>query len=408
MSYLDDYIARINDIGATSSDYYKNMQQDIVNNGFEDSPTLVTGKLNGVNLRFRVSAFFNRKTLTMNPDSYQKVIFKDIQQAINIGDILEFNDLVWICTETTTSTLACSCLVTRSNNVLKFYSNSVLSTVPCFVGKGNISLSIDKFISLASDEYIISCPNTADSSNIDLNTRFILSGSAYKVLGVDAISNVGLLDVRIKEDLIVVDDNLELGIANYYSHQHTYAVLILNGSTALFRQNETLQLNVNVSDNSILISPTPIITYSSSNINICTVSTTGLITGVSVGGCTISVSYGAVTSSIAITVNAVVYDNITVSITGATTVKLNNSITLTSSILNNGIVDGTKTVLWSISNQDLSSNVYLSVTSQTGNSIVLKATSNSSYVNKYIVIRATESDNFSKFFDFTVQIKSLL
>jgi len=181
MSYLDDYVARItNDVGLTSTDYYKNMQQDIVDNLFEDSPTLVVnGKLNGESLSFRVSSFFNRKTLTINPDSYQKVIFKDINQVINIGDILEFNNYAWICTETNTTPLSSSCLVSRTNNILKFYSltppsspNTITNdpySIPCIVGKSSINLDINKFLSIPADEYIVTLPNNADSRKINEN-----------------------------------------------------------------------------------------------------------------------------------------------------------------------------------------------------------------------------------------------
>ena len=239
--------------------------------------------------------------------------------------------------------------------------------------------------------------------------RFILGEKAYRIVGIDGIGTLGLLEIRIKEDVIdSVDDRVDLGIANWKSNQHIYTVSILNGTTALFRQNETLQLNVTVSDNSIILSPTPTITYSSSNVAICTVSTTGLITGIGVGSCIITASANGVSSSISITVSSVIYDNYTVNITGNSTVKLNNSITLTSHVLNNGIEDLSKTVLWSFSNQDLSSNIYVSFVSSTGNSLTLKATINSSYVNKYVIIRATKADDFSKYFDFVVQVKSLL
>ena len=342
-------------------------------------------------------------------DSSKSILLKP-SEVLNIGDIFLYLGKDFICTLSEKfNDIYYKGIIQESNNILKFYSpQSNLISIPCIVNKGNINLSIDKFISLASDEYIVSLPNTVDSSNIDLNTRFILSGSAYKVLGIDPISNVGLLDIRIKEDQIVVDDRVDLNIANWYSHQHTYVVSIINGVSALFRQNETLQLNVSVLDNSVEILPTPTVIYSSSNINICIVSATGLITGVSVGACIITSSYGTVSTSIAITISAVIYDNYTVDITGLTTVKLNSSITLASYILNNGIEDLSKTVLWSFSNQDLSSNVYASLVSSTGNSLVLKATINSSYVNKFVVVRATKSDDFSKFFDFVIQVKSLL
>ena len=408
MSYLDDYIARINDIGATSSDYYKNMQQDIVNNGFEDSPTLVDGKLNGFNLRFRVSAFFNRKTLTMNPDSYQKVIFKDIQQVIKIGDILEFNNLIWICTETTTSTVACSCLVTRSNNTLKFYSNSVLSTIPCFVGKGNISLSIDKFISLASDEYIISCPNTVDSLKIVVGTRFILNGGAYKVEGTDTISVNGLIDIRVKEDLIdSVDDNILLNIANYYSHQPVQELYILNGTSAtLLYSNTTLQLSIHCKENNAIVDNSRV-TYTSDHLNVATVSTTGLITAIGTGDSIIVATFGTVSASIAIHGDMTVIDNYSISITPSdTTLKISRSLITTSHFWNNGVEVFNQNCIWGLTNSDGTSNVYATLVTN-GFDCTVTASSNSSYVGKYIKLRSTLVSDNTKYTEKEIKIVGL-
>lgn len=398
-------------VSSTPSEYWQESMQALIDDQFENAPNVLTIKWNGTDSVVRVTSKVLETNLSRDKDKYRQVIFKDVDIIPTVGDIGIFQGYTWICTQTDNLSIGQkSCTVEQCNNVLKFYDqNSILYEIPCIVGKGSLGLETNKFMSLASDENIVQCSNTVNSLKIDLNTRFILSGDAYSVLGIGKIEVLGLLLIRIKDDLInTVDDRVDLGIANWNSNQHSYNVLILNGSIALFRQNETLQLNTEVLDNSSVIIPTPTVTYLSSNVNICTVSTTGFITGIAVGVCTITVSYGAVSSIITITVTSVVYDNITVSITGNTTVKLNNIITLTSHILNNGIEDVTKTVLWSISNQDLSSNIYFSVTSQTGNSIVLKATSNSSYVNKFVTIRATKSDDFSKFFDFNVQVKSLL
>ena len=134
----------------------------------------------------------------------------------------------------------------------------------------------------------------------------------------------------------------------------------------------------------------------------------GVVTCLSEGSCVITATYNGVSDSINLTVqNEAIIDNYTISITGLTTVKLGNSITLTSNVFNNGIVDLSKSVVWNISNQDLSSNIYLSIVSQTDSSITLKATSNSAYINKYVVIRASKSDDLSVFDEHLLQIKSL-
>jgi hypothetical protein len=66
-----------------------------------------------------------------------------------------------------------------------------------------------------------------------------------------------------------------------------------------------------------------------------------------------------------------------------------------------------KSVAWSIRNQDGTSTPYASITASTGNSATVKAASSSAYLNKYVVLKATLSDDSTVFKEFNIQIKSL-
>ncbi|MCK9576063.1 MAG: hypothetical protein M0R51_09065 [Clostridia bacterium] len=342
----------------------------------------------------------------LNDGKYDKKIHMPIESIVNTGSIVEWESNYWIIVSNIDDIGAYkSASMIKCNNTLNFYDeNSILYEIPCIVGKGNVGLDENKFLSIPADENIVTCPNTTNSLKIDENTRFILSDDAYSILGIDKISNVGLLNIRIKEDQVTEDDNLTLGIANYYSHQHVYVVSILNNDATLY-VDDTLTLSVVCTDNSNqVLSPT--LTYQSSDINVATV-VNGIVSCIAEGNATITVTYNGISDSINLIIQSEeITPNYIVSITGATTVKLNTNITLTATIFNNGIIDGTKSVIWEVFNQDGTDDTYVSIVSQTSNSIVLKAT-NSAYISKYVVVQARKLYDALVFDEHVIQIRSI-
>jgi len=404
MSYLDDYVARISNIGLTSSDYYKNIQQDIVNNGFEDAPTLVDGLLNGISLSFRVCSYFNSKSLSINPDMYQKVIFKDILQVVDIGDIFEFNNSKWICTGTDTSPLSNSCYIQKSTSTLKFYPStsnqssdlSGLIEIPAIIGKGNIGLDTNKFMSLPADENIVQCANTVDSLKITENTRFILSGDAFIVLGIDKISNPGLLNIRIKENQKNDDDNLDLGIANYYSNQHVYEISILNNYySSLNKDGDQLQIKVECKKDGIIVINPINITYSSSDLTVCTVSNSGLVTTLGKTGLsTITTNYNNISASISINVVSIAVNNYSCSVIG-NDLKYGMQNTYNVVFANSGNQFGINAT-WELKDDDgISSTGLASIVSTNGlyseNCVIKSNLTNISDIGKYVRLYASSA-----------------
>jgi len=351
----------------------------------------------------------------LNRDKVDNIIHMPIEAVANTGSIVEWENDKWIIVSNINDLQAYkTASMIKSNNTLKFYSNNIndstlntLYQIPCVVGKGNIGLDVNKFMSLASDEYLIVCPSSVDSLKIDLNTRFILSGSAYAVLGVSNIENVGLLTIRIKENSISADDNEDLGIANYYSHQVVKEIYILNGTEAsLLYTNATLQLSILCKENGVIVS-NPIVAYSSANLGIATISNTGLITCVGTGDVIIVANFGNASASITIHGNINQIDNYNIVITPTdSTLKLSRSIELTASAMNNGIVDLTRSFVWSIYNLDESSSIYANITPNDKTCTVL-ASSSSSASNKYIIVRASLSYDSSIYTEKQIKIINL-
>lgn len=412
-----DYYRKINNsFGVSSIQQYK--INDVKNSLIKDFEKNIAYKVVGIN-DVSVGALIMEASfgeITSANSGLVKNIIPKPDNQINIGDIVGWENDNWICTKIRIIEDSYYVgVIQKSNNTLLFYptnpnENQLLwgnepISAPCIISKGNIGLDIDKYISFPADEYMITCSNNTSTLNISENTRFILSNSAYKILGIDDVSALGLLNIRVKQDQVTEDDNLIESVANWYSHQHVYTVTIQNSDSTKY-VNDTLTLNVIATDNSTQVF-SPTLSYQSSNISAATV-TNGVVTCLSEGTATITVNYNGVSDSISLTVQvAEIIPNYTVSITGATTVKLNNNITLTSSLFNNGVVDLTKSVVWNVSNQDGSGNGYVTIISQDGSNITLKAVNNTAYVNKYIVIRASKSDDNLVYDEHIVQIKSL-
>lgn len=371
------------------------IQNDIIND-FKSSPSYVQGYINNET----TLKDFHIVTKSLKDE---KKLLSFPNETFSVGDVINIS--VWnmkflVIDIDEDQQIQTKGTIKLINNTLKFYpsTSNQLVQIPCIVGKGKLSLDENKFLSIPADENIVLCPNTVDSLKINTEIRFILSGDPYSVIGIDKLENVGLLTIRIKEDQInSADDNLELGIANYYSHQSIKEIYILNGDSAnLLYTNATLQLDILAKENGIIIE-NPTVTYSSDNTYVCTVDVNGLITAQGTGDAIVTVAYGNVSASINIHSEMVVEDNYNIVITPTdTTLKLSRSIAFTAHAMNNGVEDLTRQFIWSLSNLDGSSNVYTTIdVDDLDDSIcTITASSLSSVANKYVVLRCSlTSDN---------------
>ena len=387
-------------VSSTSSNSYKEDFQAFIDEEFEESPTIKTVKHNGVDIIVRVVGKFNTETVSRNNDNYQKIIFKQSDYVVNIGDIFEHDGDKWLCTDISSTPVSKSCSVTKCTNILNFYDqNHILYQINCIIlDKQNINISEDKYLSTIDCDILVLIANTETNMLISSNDIFKIGIWNYYVTKPDDITKQGLIIVPMKFS------EQEQTIPNY-------SLTILNGDLINLQQGNTIQLNIEVKDGTNIITPPPPYLFISSDENILTVNSNGLVMGISVGTTTVICklqSDETIYDTISITVEEVpIADNFSVSISGLTTVKLNSNITLTANVLNNGVVDITKSVIWSLTNQDGSSNQYVSIVSQDGSSIVLKATSNSSYINKYVVVRASKSDDVNVYDEHILQIKNI-
>jgi len=262
--------------------------------------------VDGITCRALIQYFTN----PLNQAKYDRKLHVPMEININTGSLIDYDGFKWLVTGNVDDIQAYKSagMVKCSNNTLNFYDQShILHQIPCIINS-NINLDTDQTTYIES-------PSTTIILKISNNeiTRQIKRGEIYKL---------GIQNYEIKD----INDIVEPGILKMeieYSQEeqieHIYTISILNGNSVDIQESTTLQLNINVLDNGTLISPTPPLTFTSSNETVCTISSNGLITALNnVNNCLITVSLTS-DSSVSDTINIIVIempqDNYTYSLT---------------------------------------------------------------------------------------------
>ncbi|ASA21823.1 hypothetical protein B9T62_14195 [Paenibacillus donghaensis] len=168
--------------------------------------------------------------------------------------------------------------------------------------------------------------------------RFIIGGEAFKVVDVDYVSDEGLVNLSLQSsaDLNSAKDNLELEIADYYDHIADYKINITNGSFATINTEQTLQLNVNVTNRNILVT-SPVIEYSLSNTNVASIDSTGFLKPIATGSVFVTATYNNVSTQIEISVTESTAYSYTCEIIGVDDIKKGRTQTYTAKFYRNGV-----------------------------------------------------------------------
>jgi hypothetical protein len=186
----------------------------------------------------------------------------------------------------------------------------------------------------------IKCPANTKTLKIKRGKRFLFGFSgeyyAYKTSMIDMVSEPGNLTIVVEEDSIQDNiDNTTLGIADYYNN--TFTIQIQEDDISI-QSTKTQQLHAIVTKNGQVVNLD--VEWSSSNPLIATVSSTGLVTGISNGNATITVKLKnntSITDSINTNVRNVPVNNYEYVMSGNSTLKWLETQTYTAKKLNNGV-----------------------------------------------------------------------
>ncbi|MBW7572469.1 Ig-like domain-containing protein [Caproiciproducens faecalis] len=331
---------------------------------------------------------------------------------ITTGDIIVYQNKKWVViSQPEENSKTYRAKIRESDFVIKVYIGEILHEFDSMIDSVGAYVENGKVINTAAGEIIVTVPSNEYSDKIEINARFIKLGYAWKVSGVDR-SKKGLNMIHADKDVFIDDDDKQNEIADYYKHNHQYAITVSNQQPIEVTVGGTTQLILIVTDKGSQVSTLPQIICTSSNEAIATVSNTGLITGISNGEASITAVVSGYPQA-AVTVSTKVTGTVTPSYSVEITFKNTAEIRVggypkpfTAVVYENGTAITTKSVTWSVKNKDYTGDVMATLSDMTGTTCKLAALNNNAYIGHSVILTATLSDDSTVFYDLNVLIIS--
>jgi hypothetical protein len=256
----------------------------------------------------------------------------------------------------------------------------------------------ERYIPISDDQRKIIIQSNSNTQQIKENQRFIFDNRAWKVTGVDGLTG-GLIYLSLKIDEFDHSrDNVQDRIADYRAS--TYTLTILNGDSISLTRDDTLQLNVEVTNNGDVVN-LPVL-YESSDTSLATVDADGLVTTIADGEVFITAKLEQDTSiqdTIELNIEPIATDMYSLQIVSESStpyeIRHNQEKSYQVNVYKNGqlLTDGSQPVEWTLFADDkVSSTTLASIVEQDSDScIVANNESNSGYVQ----LRARLVNNIS-------------
>jgi len=354
--------ARIKSIPSSVPQYKKQQNVNIINNDFFNSLSYEEINLNDSTETSPVHIVANGKVPTI------KSIIMYPGLTIHAGDkVAQDNGDQWLCLHVEDNSLYQKGKIEKCNFNLKWINqDGYIQTLPSilyFNARSNFGTEEDKVMNLPAGRRQIIVSKNVHTQAIQRDTRFIIGSEAFKVIDTDYMSDDGLVNLSLQSDQIdPAKDNLELGIADYHK-LGKYELHILNDNPLSLSIHQSARINVKVMRNGSEISD-PQIVYSSSNPDLVSVDSQGIVTVHESGEVAITVSAYGIEQQLNIYVAPTIHYDYDATIDGANDIYLNRESTYVASFYNNGIkisdessfsltnLDGSPTLLASISSQD--------------------------------------------------------
>jgi hypothetical protein len=307
--FWSTYKNRLNQSGSNQKDRLVTNTQRVITDKFSNSPSVETVTINGVSQEVRIT---DENSLFKNPNKKRLLCKPD--ENINPGDLVVWDSENWLCTDVDDLEVYIRGIIEKCNNYLKYLdSTGDVVSISCIVtDRILMDAKENDYYILPDNKIWVIVDSNSDSTPIEVFQRFLLSGTAYKIEGVDNLTKPGLIVFKMCLDTIVQDDNEVLGIANYYSNLHTYSISILNGIDADITLGNSLQLELECKDNDTVV-VSPVVTYSliTGSTGQITISSGGLISAIALGSGSVKAIYNSSVDTIGIDIVAGVVNNFT-------------------------------------------------------------------------------------------------
>jgi hypothetical protein len=293
-------------------DYPNNVLLEQAKERFEIQKNSLEGKdalIDGV--EERVVAQIHLNNVKSNQDELK--LFTDTTSAIHTGSIVEMENLTYLVTDDVKNNGAYkSTAILPSVFSITVYKNGNPLQIPIVV-EGRIRLysmgqDSTKYINVLSDEIIVYVPNNTDTETIDVDDVYKIGRRNYKIMTIQDVIKNGLLvikmEVTLEEPVIPVN---------------IYTLEILNGAEQTVKYGETLQLNIRVESDGVLVTPTPSLLFETSDGTVCTVDEDGLVLATN--------DSGSATVTVKLASDNNVYATITIKASPSSVVNYNYTLT---------------------------------------------------------------------------------
>jgi hypothetical protein len=352
---------------------------------------------------------------TKNND--EKWIFAPLD-SIRQGDLIDLMEVKWLVMkeEISFNSVYVKGRIQPSNHTVNFNFEGDIVPLNAIVEVTPMQFDTGEYITLYNASLTVTVQDNADSRRVALQQRLINQGQPWIISGWDKSRN-GLITFSCELDQFNANDDKENEIPDRWAYEtyHEYVLTINEGDLLNATIGTPQTLTITLTDVGVEVTPLPELSYLTSDENILVVDSSGTITPIGVGNASVTVSMienPNISDSISVTVEeAPIVDNYAITITSSNgttdNIKLGQTLVYTANVTNNDAAVNDKSVIWEVSNDDGTSNVYVTIIGSTETTITLKATSTSSYVGKYITLKATLSDDELITDELSIRINSI-
>ncbi|MGR6760426.1 hypothetical protein ACU1JV_01090 [Paenibacillus sp. T2-29] len=347
--------------------------------------------------------------ITSSTKDKTKTIISKPDEPLANGDIVKWRNKNWIITDCDPNDdIYSKGMLLKCVSYLRWLDNSgEIVELPFALTNDNITnFGVDdgKIIELPNERRSIVISANEKTDALNKKKRFIFDGRAWSITAINKL-DTGLNFLTLKEDLINnATDNLELEIADYMGNIADYQLRILNVKDVVaIEENQTLQLNIELTNNSKVIEIDNQITYSVTDETIISVSPMGLVTPLKKGTSKITISFRNISQTIQVNVTSSTTNNYTAHITGDDFIKYNMTKSFACSFKDNGIDRQEKAHFWLTEADGLTPAALASITERDGQICKIKANN-----KKGRVILHVENSTRLAYTTKEIEIKSLL
>lgn len=227
MSYMDDYLARLNVTGTSIAQSQMNATELSINAAFNDSPWYKLVEIDGVEKDAQIQDMQSvvRSNTLMTILETNKFILLKPNETANLGSIVEFDNYTFIVTDfiidnplfpkgkieqcnTTIDVITSSTTTASGTDSLGRpipNTTNVKTTLPCLFVSGLSSVNLTNEVNQPVDRVKITVQYNDTSKLINENDVYTFYGRNYKVKSIDhtnIFNNVGMLSFIADRDVV--------------------------------------------------------------------------------------------------------------------------------------------------------------------------------------------------------------